>query len=245
MEEELIKPGERVDDLERNGLRIIQNRELFCFGMDAVLLSGFAKVRKGERVIDLGTGTGIIPILLSGKTEGSEFTGLEIQPAVADMARRSVLLNGISDRVNIVEGDIRELPESLSPPYDVVTSNPPYMKSLHGLANPSDTKAVSRHEVSCTLKDVCSSAARLLNSGGRFYMVHRPLRLPEIITELKAAKLEPKRLRFVHPYKDREANMVLIEAVKGAGPECRVLEPLIIYTEPGKYTEEIYTIYGY
>lgn len=241
MKEVLLKPGERIDDLERNGFHIIQNKDRFCFGMDAVLLSGFAVVKKGERAIDLGTGTGIIPILLCAKTEGEHFTGLEIQPEVAEMAARSVQMNEIEDRVDIVTGDIKEITGQ----YDVVTSNPPYMKTQHGLTNPDDTKAVSRHEVCCTLADVCRAAGRLLNSGGRFYMVHRPLRLPEIVTELRAAKLEPKRMRFAHPFADKEANMVLIEAVKGAGAECRIEKPLIVYREPGKYTEEIYRVYGY
>lgn len=267
----LIKPGERTDDLQRNGYRIIQNPELFCFGMDAVLLSGFAKVKKGENCIDLGTGTGIIPILLSAKTEGNRFTGLEIQPEVADMARRSVLLNDLTDRVEILEGDIRTVVAAETGKersagagtaaggettgagsarfpagsFDVVTSNPPYMKAAHGLTNPDETRAISRHEVCCGLKDVCRAAAGLLRSGGRFYMVHRPLRLAEIITELKAVRLEPKRMKFVHPFVEKEANMVLIEAVKDAGSECRVEKPVIVYKEPGKYTDEIYSIYGY
>ena len=236
-----LLPGERIDDLERNGYRIIQNKEKFCFGMDAVLLSGFTVVKKGERVIDLGTGTGIIPILLCAKTEGAHFTGVEIQPEMADMARRSVLLNGIEEKVDILEADLR----TFSGACDVVTSNPPYMKMQHGLQNPDDAKAVSRHEICCSLEDVCGTASGLLRTGGRFYMVHRPLRLPEIITELKKVRLEPKRMRFVHPFAGKEANMVLIEAIKEAGPECRVEKPLIIYTEPGKYAEEIYTIYGY
>jgi len=257
--EVVLKQGERTDDLQRNGCRIIQNPELFCFGMDAVLLSGFARVKKGEVCIDLGTGTGIIPILLSAKTEGKHFTGLEIQTEVADMARRSVLLNDLQDRVEIAEGDIRRVLKKADArekdgyagacygpgSFDVVTSNPPYMKGAHGLTNPEETRAVSRHEVCCTLADVCRAAAGLLRSGGRFYMVHRPLRIAEIITELKAVHLEPKRIKFVHPFADKEANMVLIEAVKGAGSECRVEKPVIVYTEPGKYSEEIYTIYGY
>lgn len=248
----LLKPGERTDDLERNGLKLIQNSSLFCFGMDAVLLSGFANVKKNETAVDLGTGTGIIPILLSAKTEGKNFIGIEIQPEVADMAKRSVILNNLSDKVKIHTGDIRLIASGRMTEasfnygtFDVVTCNPPYMKASHGLQNPEDTKAISRHEVLCTLSDVCNAADRLLRSGGRFYMVHRPLRLPEIVTELKKNHLEPKRMKFVHPFIDKEANMVLIEAVKGAGAECRIEKPVIVYEAPGKYTEEIYTIYGY
>lgn len=244
MQEVTLKDTERIDDLERNGLKIIQDTGKFCFGMDAVLLSGFAQVKAGERVVDLGTGTGIIPILLSAKTEGEHFTGVEIQEEMADMASRSVAMNGLCDKIDIVRGDLKELGRD-GMTADVVTSNPPYMKEGNGLKNPDDARAVSRHEVACTLSDVCQAAGRLLKNGGRFYMVHRPLRLCEIITELKAAKLEPKRMKFVHPFADKEANMVLIEAVKGAGAECRVEKPVIVYEAPGKYTEEIWSIYGY
>lgn len=247
-----LKPGERIDDLQRSGYGIIQKEGAFRFGMDAVLLSGFADVRKGETAVDLGTGTGIIPILLEAKTPGRKFYGVEIQPEMADMAGRSVLLNGLEEKVTIVQGDIKMLlkgtellPAELFGRTDAVTSNPPYMKSEHGLRNPDDALAIARHEVSCTLEDVCSAAARLLRCGGRFYMVHRPHRLPEIITAMKAMRLEPKRLKLVHPFIDREANMVLIEAVRDGRPECKVEKPLIVYREPGVYTDEIYDIYGY
>ena len=180
-----LKPGERIDDLQRSGYGIIQKEGAFRFGMDAVLLSGFADVRKGETAVDLGTGTGIIPILLEAKTPGRKFYGVEIQPEMADMAGRSVLLNGLEEKVTIVQGDIKMLlkgtellPAELFGRTDAVTSNPPYMKSEHGLRNPDDALAIARHEVSCTLEDVCSAAARLLRCGGRFYMVHRPHRLP-------------------------------------------------------------------
>ena len=240
--------GERIDDLQRNGYGIIQKTGGFCFGMDAVLLSGFAGARKGDLVVDLGTGTGIIPILMRAKTEAGMLYGLELQHEVADMAERSTRLNGISDTVKIVEGDIKEYRKVLSElcgRADVVTSNPPYMKRGSGLVNPEDMKMVSRHEICCSLSDVCGAASGLLRSGGHFYMVHRPLRLPEIVTALKGSGLEPKRLKFVHPYRDREANMVLIDSVKDGKPECRVEPPVIVYEAPGKYTREIYDIYGY
>ena len=244
MAEVRIKETERVDDLERNGLKLIQDTRKFCFGMDAVLLSGFARVRKGEKAMDLGTGTGIIPILLSAKTEGAHFAGLEIQEEMAEMAGRSVLLNDLGERVSILCGDIREAGKD-GILYDVVTANPPYMKVGNGEKSPEDAKALSRHEVACTLSDVCAAAGRLLKTGGRFYMVHRPLRLSEIMSELTGNHLEPKRMKFVHPFLDKEANMVLIEAVKGAGRECRIEKPVIVYKNPGEYTEEIYSIYGY
>ncbi|WP_194611771.1 tRNA1(Val) (adenine(37)-N6)-methyltransferase [Clostridium vitabionis] len=241
-----IHEDERVDDLQRNGYQIIQKKKGFCFGMDAVLLSGFARVNPGERVLDLGTGTGIIPILLEAKTGGKHFTGLEIQEDVAEMAGRSVALNHLEEKVNIVTGDIREAGRIFGgASFDVVTSNPPYMNNGNGLKNPDDRLAIARHEVCCRLEDVLREAAKVLRSGGRFYLVHRPHRLAEIIALMEQVKLEPKRIKFVHPYLDREANMVLIEAVRGGGHFLKVEKPLIVYREPGKYTEEIYDIYGY
>lgn len=242
----ILLPGERLDDLERNGYKIIQHKDKFCFGMDAVLLSGFAKVNEGERVLDLGTGTGIIPILLEAKTDGQHFTGLEIQEESADMARRSVLYNGLQEKVDIVTGDIKEASRIFQKAsFDVVTSNPPYMNDAHGLKNPELPKAIARHEVLCTLEDVVREAALLLKPGGRFYMVHRPHRLVEIINVCTQHKLEPKRIKMVHPYLDKEANMVLIEAVRGGKSMVKMEAPIIVYQEPGKYTDEIYEIYGY
>lgn len=241
-----LKPGERLDDLQRSHLRIIQNPEKFCFGMDAVLLSGFAKAKPGDRVVDLGTGTGIIPILMSAKTQAEHLTGLEIQPESADMARRSVLLNGLEERITIAEGDIKEASELLgAAAFDVVTCNPPYMIGQHGLVNPDAPKAIARHEILCTLEDVVREAAKLLRPGGKCYLVHRPFRLAEIIGTLLAYRLEPKRMRLVHPFADKEPNMVLIEASRGGNPRMTVEAPLIVYREPGVYMPEIYEIYGY
>ena len=241
-----LKEGERIDDLERNGYKIIQNEGKFCFGMDAVLLTGFASVREGERVLDLGTGTGIIPILLEAKTKGSEFKALEIQHESADMARRSVMLNSLEEKIEIVEGDIKEASKIFGAAvFDVVTTNPPYMNDNHGLKNPELPKAIARHEVLCSLEDVVREAAKVLKPGGRLYMVHRPFRLVEIINTLTSYKLEPKRIKFVHPFIDREANMVLIEAVRGGKSMVKLEKPIIVYSEPGKYTDEIYDIYGY
>lgn len=241
-----LKDNERIDDLHRNGYRIIQNEQAFCFGMDAVLLSGFAKVKPGERALDLGTGTGIIPILLEAKTEGKHFTGLEIQEAMADMAARSVALNQLEEKIDIVIGDIKEAGRIFGgASFDVVTTNPPYMNDSHGLKNPDLAKSIARHEVLCSLEDVVREAACVLRPGGRLYMVHRPHRLIEIITELTKYKLEPKRMKLVHPFVDKEANMVLIEAVRGGRSMIKVEKPLIVYKEQGVYTDEIYDIYGY
>ena len=241
-----LKDGERLDELHRNGYRIIQNARKFCFGMDAVLLSGFARVKAGERVLDLGTGTGIIPILLRGKTPGRNFTGLEIQEESADMARRSVAYKHLEDSISIVTGDIREAAALFrAASFDVVTSNPPYMTDSHGLVNPDLPKAIARHELLCSLEDVVRGAAGVLRPGGRFYLVHRPFRLAEIMTVLVRYRLEPKRMRLVYPFVEKEPNMVLLEAVQGGNSRITVEKPLIVYREPGVYTEEIYEIYGY
>ena len=238
--------NERVDDLQRNGLKIIQKTDGFCFGMDAVLLSGFAHVKRGEKVLDMGTGTGIIPLLLSAKTQGEHFTALEIQKEIAEMAARSVAMNHLEEKIEIVNGDIKEASRIFgAASFDVVTTNPPYMNDAHGLKNPTEVKAISRHEVLCTLEDVVREGAKVLKSGGRMYMVHRPHRLIEIITAMKQYKMEPKRMCMVHPFKDKEANMVLIEAVKGGGSWLKMEAPIIVYKEPGVYTDEIYDIYGY
>lgn len=241
-----LKENERLDELQRNGYKIIQNPEKFCFGMDAVLLSGFAKIRKNDIVLDLGTGTGIIPILLEAKTEAAHIIGLEIQEESADMARRSVHFNGLENKIEIVTGDIKEAGNIFKPAsFDVVTSNPPYMIGNHGIANADGPKAIARHEILCTLEDVVIQVSKLLKQGGRFFMVHRPFRLAEIMITLNQYHMEPKRMQLVYPYADKEPNMVLIEAVKGGKSRLSVEKPLIIYKEPGVYMPEIYEIYGY
>ena len=235
---------ERIDDLNIKGYRIIQNQKKFCFGMDAVLLSFFAKVKRGENVLDLGTGTGIIPILLEAKTEGKQFTGLEIQAESAEMANRSVALNNLQHKIKIVEGDIKQTAAIFGNGAFDVTTNPPYMNDEHGLKNPDLPKAIARHEILCTLEDVIREGAKVLKANGRFYMVHRPFRLVEIFTILKKYKLEPKRMRLVHPYIDKEPNMVLIEAIKGAKSRIKIEKPLIVYEKVNEYHPEIYEIYG-
>jgi tRNA1Val (adenine37-N6)-methyltransferase len=214
--------------------------------MDAVLLSGFAKAYAGEKVLDLGTGTGIIPILMEAKTESSDFTALEIQEESADMARRSVAYNHLEDRINIVTGDIKDASNIFgASSFDVVTTNPPYMIGDHGISPSSSAKAIARHEVLCTLDDVLRESAKILVTGGRFYMVHRPFRLAEIMSKMIEYKLEPKRMKLVYPYIEREPNMVLVEGVRGGKSRMTVEKPLIVYKEEGVYTDEIYEIYGY
>lgn len=242
----LLKPGERLDDLERNGYRIIQSDKCFCFGMDAVLLSGFAQVKRGERVLDLGTGTGIIPILLEAKTEGKHFTGLEIQPESADMARRSVICNGLEEKIEIVTGDIKDASTLFgASSFDVITTNPPYMICQHGLQNADKAKTIARHEILCTLEDIIVQSAKVLKPKGRFYMVHRPFRLVEIFCLMHAHGIEPKRMKMVHPFVDQEPNMVLIEGLRGGNARLTVEKPVIVFRDQGIYTEEITKVYGY
>ena len=237
--------GERIDDLDRNGYKIIQNSEKFCFGMDAVLLSGFAKVKPNEKVLDLGTGTGVIPILLEAKTQGKYFAALEIQSESADMARRSVSLNSLENKIEVFDGDIKEASKIFGrASFDVVTTNPPYMNENHGLKNPDMPKAIARHEILLCLEDVIREASLVLKGKGRFYMLHRPHRLVEIINLMTKYKLEPKTIQMVHPYKDKEANMVLIEGIKGSNGFLKVLEPIIVYKEKNIYTDEVLNIYG-
>lgn len=238
--------NERLDELHRNGYFIIQNPQKFCFGMDAVLLSGFAKVKPKETVIDLGTGTGIIPILLEAKTQGEHFTGLEIQTESANMAMRSVQYNHLEDKINIEIGNIRDASKQFgASSFHVVTTNPPYMSGNHGLTNPNEAKAIARHEILCNLEDVIRESAKLLKPQGRFYLVHRPFRLTEIIVLMRQYKIEPKRMQMVYPFVDKEPNMVLIEGLLGGKPHITIEKPLIVYKKPGVYTQEIYDIYGY
>ena len=241
----LIREDERLDDLQIKGYKIIQHPDKFCFGMDAVLLSEFATVNEGEKALDLGTGTGILPILLEAKNAGEHYTGLEIQPESVEMARRSVLYNDLQDRIDIIEGDIKEASKIFGKAsMEVVTSNPPYMTNHHGLKNPNDAKAIARHELLCSLDDVVRESAAVLKPKGRCYFVHRPSRLVEIFEAMRKYRIEPKRMRLVYPYVNKEPNMVLIEGVRGGRPQLTVESPLIVYDAPGKYTDEILEIYG-
>ena len=241
-----IHEGERADDLQRNGLRILQNPQKFCFGMDAVLLSDFAQARAGERVLDLGTGTGIVPLLMSAKTDAARFDALEIQEESAEMAARSVAMNGLSERIFVRTGDLKEASALYGKNvFDVVTCNPPYMNDGAGRRNPAEPLAIARQEVLCAFEDVARESAAVLKERGRLFLVHRPHRLAEVTECLREYRLEPKRLRMVHPFADKEANMVLLEAVKGGGTFLKVEAPLVVFRKDGEYMPEIRDIYGY
>ena len=245
--ENYLKNGERLDDLQLNGLHIIQNPEKFCFGMDAVLLSSFCAktIRKKDKVLDLGTGTGIIPILLSAKAEPAHISALEIQDESVDMAKRSVNLNGLDEKIDIIHGDIKTASLNFGAAvFDAVTTNPPYMNDNHGIKNPDIPKAIARHEILCNLDDIARESSKLLKTQGRFYMGHRPFRMTEIICTLAKYKLETKRICMVHPFVSKEPNMLLIEAVKNGKPFVKFEPPIIVYETPGKYTEQLLEIYG-
>lgn len=243
--QEMLREGERFDDLQTKGYEIIQHPGRFCFGIDAVLLSSFAKAKRGDRVLDLGTGTGIVPILLESKNEGASYTGLEIQEESADMARRSVVYNRLEDKIRIVTGDIREAAGLFgTASFEVVTVNPPYMTREHGVRNENDALYIARHEVCCTLEDVLREASKLLKYKGRLYMVHRPFRLAEIFVKMCAWGIEPKRMRLVCPYIDKEPNMVLIEGLRGGRPRITIEPPLVVYERDGAYTPEVLEMYG-
>ncbi len=239
-----LREDERLDDLQFKGLKILQNPRKFCFGTDAVLLANFADIRKGDAVVDLGTGTGIIPIILAGREENARIHGIDIQDDMVEMAQRSIELNNLSPRVCISADDIRGCYNTLGEGlYSLVVSNPPYKKIGSGIVNPESSKAIARHEILCTLDDVLDTAYRLLKVGGRFAMVHQAERLAEILVKMHNKKLEPKRIRLVHPNLRKAPNIVLIEAVKNGKPFLKWLPPLFIYDMDGNFTDEYKRIY--
>ncbi len=241
----LLNSDERIDDLQCNGYKLIQNTACFCFGMDAVLLSSFASAKSGERVLDLCTGNGVIPILMHGKNKGIKCAGIEIQPTGAELAKRNVVLNGLENDFEMVQADVKDAVSIFGASvFNVVTANPPYMNENHGIVNPDSAKAIARHELLCTLEDVVKAASDCLKVKGHFYMVHRPQRLVQIFEEMRRYKLEPKRMRLVHPYADANANMVLIEAVKCGSSQLTAEPPLVVYNRDGSYTEELLGMYG-
>lgn len=234
-------------DTLKNGYKILQDSERFQFGIDAVLLADYASksLKEKESVIDLGTGTGIIPLLMVNKCKTAAFTGLEVQKESADMAARSVTMNELEGRIQIVHGDLKEA-GSLFPrhSFNVVTCNPPYMIDAHGRSNEQDALTIARHEVLCTLEDVVIAADYLLASHGSFFMIHRPFRLPEIFSSLEKHKMEMKRMRLIYPFADKEPNMVLIEARKNAKRRLTIEPPLIVRNDDGEYTVEVQDIYN-
>ena len=241
-----LKENERIDDLEFKNLKIIQNKDGFCFGIDSILLTDFAKnIKQNSKVIDLGTGTGIIPILLYGKTKNTKFVGVEIQPEVAEMANRSVKLNLLENNIEILNTNILELSKIYNRgSFDVVTTNPPYKKINTGVINENNKKLISRHEITASIEDFIRTASFLLKDLGEFYMVHRPDRLVDIFYEMRKNKIEPKKIKFIYPNKNKKTNLVLIKGIKNGKQFLEFENNLYVYNEDGNYTDEILKIYN-
>ena len=241
-----LEANERIDDLEFKNLKIIQNKDGFCFGIDSVLLSDFAKnIKKDSMVLDLGTGTGIIPILLCGKTKLKKVTGIELQEEVAKMTKKSIKLNNLEDKFNVINENILNLNKIYeNQTFDVIVSNPPYKKKDTGIINEDEKKIISRHEISANLEDFIKISKDLLKDKGEFYMVHRPERLVDIFELMRKYKIEPKILKMVYSYKNKEPKLILIKGVKNAKPFLKVESNLYIYEDTGKYTKEILKIYN-
>lgn len=244
--DEYLRVGERVDNIGFGNLRLIQKPEDFCYGIDAVLLASFAEIKKNARVIDLGSGTGIIPLIVSHKSEASEILGVELQKDSFERGIRNISLNKLEDKIKFFNCDVNEIIEKqniIPCSFDVVLTNPPYMKDNGGLKNKRNEKMIARHETTATLSDFIEIAACLLKDRGDFYMIHRPNRLVDISVLCRMNKLEPKKIRLVSPDKDKKPNILLIHCVKNGRPELKFLDPLYVYDENGEYTKEIMQIY--
>jgi len=240
-----LNTDERIDDLQLNGLKIIQNTNGFCFGIDAVLLSHFINAKKNDTLVEFGTGTGIIPILLAEKSDFNKIYTFEVQPTVADMARRSIALNGLEDKIEIIEDNLINSKLYLkSGTIDGIFSNPPYMTAEGGIKNPDDRKAISRHEILCSLEDIIANAEKLLKFGGSLYMIHRPNRLVDLISLCRAYRLEPKIIQMIQPYWNKSPNIMLVKCTKGGKPDLKFLDPIIVYESKGQFSKQIYDIYG-
>ncbi|MGI5853190.1 MAG: tRNA1(Val) (adenine(37)-N6)-methyltransferase [Bacillota bacterium] len=239
-----LAPEERIDALLDGQLKIIQHQDVLRFSMDAILLANYVTLKTGDRVADLGTGGGVIPLILAGKRGVAYTAGFEIQEFVADMARRSVALNGLEERIAIFNMDLRKIPQELWNSFNVVVSNPPYMKPAQGLLNPKQSMAIAKYELECTLEDVLQAAARLLKPKGRAAFIYRPQRLPELLAGMMRFHMSPRRLRMVYSHADKEAEMVLVEGIFQGRAGLVVEKPLIVWTPEGDYTDEMKAIYG-
>lgn len=238
-----LQDGERIDDLVISDLKIIQNEAEFCFSLDAILLAHFASVRQDAQAVDLGTGTGVISLLLTTRGAG-HVSGVEVSPSMAAMAVRSVQLNDLQHKVKIIHGDLCKVKDLLSAgEYDLVVSNPPYRPVGGGFVSPNDRVAMAKHEVTATLQDVVQAARYLLKTRGRFAMVHLPERMSEILVAMSQAGIEPKRLQLVHSAIDKKPKMLLVEGMRGAKPGLEVLPPLVVYKSDGSYSDEIQKYY--
>lgn len=242
---ELLNNDETLDDLQINGIKVIQKKDAFRFGVDAVLLANYAKIKKNSRIVDLCSGTGIIPFIIAGKTEASSITGLEIQEQLVDMADRTVKYNKFQDKIDFIHGDLKDIALIKAiKKADVVTVNPPYKLCNSGIINKNDNNAISRHEICCNLEDVIAAARIILKDNGRFFMVHRPERIADALCIMRKYKIEPKSIKMVHPSIKKAPNIMLIEGQRDGGKFLKWEEPLYVHNEDGSYTDEIERIYG-
>jgi tRNA1(Val) A37 N6-methylase TrmN6 len=242
--EVFLREDEAIDDLQ-NGYKLIQKKDTFRFGVDAVLLADFADIKKKDSVLEMGTGTGIIPILVHAKKNPAKIVAIEIQEDMAEMASRSMAYNNLQNNIQVKCMDLKDAPNSFGKAiFDCVVTNPPYVKKECGINNPLESKAISRFEIMCKLEDVVNTAKLMLRTGGKLFMVHRADRLVDIIYTMRNSDMEPKRIRFVHPAIGKRPNLVLIEGVRGGKPELKFMDPLYVYDNKGGYTEEIHRIYG-
>ena len=241
-----LKENETIDDLELDGLKLIQNNKFFKFGIDAVLLSDFAKtIKSNSKVVDFGTGTGIVPILLTSKTKVKKIIGVEIQKELAEIATRNVELNNLQEKIEIIHEDINKIENILeNSTFEAVVTNPPYQKANTGVTNEIQEKVIARHEVKCDFETICKQAYKLLVDNGEMYIVHRAERLADVLFYLRNNKLEPKLLRLVYSNSNNKPNLILVKAVKNAKPFLKIEKNLVIYKENGEYTDEIFEIYG-
>lgn len=243
----LIFENERCDDLQLNGLKLIQNPDWFCFGTDAVLLADYASksVKKNAKILDMCSGNGIIPILLSAKSSASKIYGLEIQENVVEMAKRSILLNKLENKIEMIHGDLKNADTTFGRSFfNNITCNPPYKEAGGGLTNKSDSVTLARHEILCSLEDIIRVSSILLEPYGKLCMIHRPERLADTLCLMRQYKIEPKRIRFIHPSPQKTATMFLVEGAYCGKPKLFMDPPLYIYDESGVYSEEVLHIYN-
>lgn len=241
----VLKDDETLDDLMLHNLRIIQKKNGFRFTLDAVLLGHFATLKANDLVVDLGTGTGVIPFVLSTRAHPQQIIGVELQEELAEMAQRSVAYNGLEEVIRIVRGDLKEIHKVIGGgKYNLVIANPPYWLTEHGRPSPAKDRAVSRHQLECSLEDVVNCASKLLNYQGRFALIYPTARMLDLFALLRSYKMEPRKIRFIHSYQERPAHLMLVEARKSAPADLLVLPPLIIYNKPGEYGAEILGWYG-
>ena len=240
----MTRPDEMEDTFFNGRLRVFQHREGYRFSIDAVLLAAFSRPKPADRVVDLGTGCGIMPLIIGSRHPETRIVGVEIQPDLAELARRNIEINGLQSRIAIIENDMRSLSmKAISGPVDIVICNPPYRKSRSGRINPHSQRAVARHEILMTLPDMTAAASRILAVSGRFAVIYPAERITELLLQLRASDIEPKKIQTVHSHIQDPARLVLVSGVKGGRPGAAVLEPLVIFQPDGSYSKSVQAMF--